>query len=68
MKVMTNRMRPSCDQRRRIEVADRLGEFVGDGGGDRRARRHDRFGNAVGIADHEGHRHGLAERAAQRQA
>src|SRR3954464_9529569 len=52
------------DQRRGVEVADGFGEFVGDGGGNGGARRQDRGGDLVGVADHEGHRHGLAERAA----
>ena len=53
------------DQRRRVEVADRFGEFVGDGRGDRGARRQDRRRDAVRVADHEGDGHGLAERAAE---
>ena len=53
------------DQRRRVEIADRFGEFVGDGGGDRRAGRQDRAGDAVRVADDERDRHGLAERAAE---
>ena len=68
MKVMTNRMQAERDQRRGVEVADRFGEFVGDGRGDGRAGRQDRAGDAVRIADHEGDRHGLAERAAQAPA
>ena len=55
------------DQRRPIDVADRLGEFVGDGRRNRRAGLQDRGRNLVRIADHEGHRHGLAQRAAQPQ-
>ena len=43
----------------------RLREFVGDGRGDRRARRKERCRDARRIADDEGHRHGLAERAAE---
>ena len=55
------------DQRGGVEVADRLGEFVGDGGRDRGAGREERGRDAVRVADHEGDRHGLAERAAERQ-
>src|SRR5215831_2296717 len=55
------------DQRRSVEVADRLGEFVGDRRRDGGAGRQDRGRDLVGIADHEGDRHGLAERAAKPQ-
>src|ERR1700730_12048581 len=50
------------DQRRGVEIADRLGEFVGDGRRDGGAGGEDRCRNSVRIADHEGHRHGLAQR------
>src|SRR3954471_3423975 len=45
--------------------AERLVELVGDARGDRRAGLEDRGGEAVRVADHEGHGHGLAERAAE---
>ena len=67
MKVMTNRMRPSRISDGSVEVADRLGELVGDGRRDGGAGRHDRGGDAVRVADDEGDRHGLAQRAAEPQ-
>ena len=45
--------------------SDGLVEFVGDARGDGGARIEERGGEAVGVADHEGDRHGLAERAAE---
>ena len=53
------------DQRGGVEIADRLGELVGDGRGDGVAGRQHGGGDVVGIADDEGDRHGLAERAAE---
>ena len=53
------------DQRRGVEVADRFGEFVGDGRRYGGAGREHRSRNPVRVADDEGHRHGLAERAAK---
>src|SRR5215471_7705479 len=58
---------PQRDQRRGIEVTDRFGEFVGDGGRNGGARRQQRGRHLVRVADHEGHRHGLAERPAEPQ-
>src|SRR5215472_10033099 len=55
------------DQRGGIEVTDRFGEFVGDGGRNGGARRQQRGRHLVRVADHEGHRHGLAERPAEPQ-
>src|SRR3984885_15539971 len=51
---------PERNERRGVQVAHRFGEFVGDCRGDRRARREERGGNAVGVADDESDRHGLA--------
>ena len=65
MKVIRNRMRPSAISDDGVEVADGLGELVGDRGRDRGAGRQERGGDLVRVADHEGHRHGLAERAAE---
>ena len=50
-----------------MQVADRLGEFVGERRGDAVAGREQRGAQAVGVADDEGHRHGFAERAAEAQ-
>src|SRR4029077_14514126 len=50
------------DQRGCVEIAHRLGEFVRDGRRDRGAGRENRSRYPVRIADHEGDRHGLAER------
>src|SRR6516165_10413758 len=55
------------DQRGGIEVTDRFGEFVGDGGRNGGAGRQQGGRYFVRVADHEGHRHGLAERAAEPQ-
>ena len=44
-----------------------LGELGGDRRRDRGARRKHRAGDAERVADDEGHRHGFAERAAERQ-
>ncbi len=55
------------DQRGGVEVADRLGELVGDGGRDRGPRGQQRGRHLVGVADDEGHRHGLAQRPAEPQ-
>src|SRR5262252_281979 len=55
------------DQRGSIEITDGFGEFVGDGGGNGGARRQQRGRHFVRVADHEGHRHGLAERPAKSQ-
>ena len=52
-------------QRREVEVAHRLGELVGDRRGHGVARREQRRGDLVPVADHHGHRHRLAQRAAQ---
>src|SRR6516225_11065308 len=55
------------NQRGGVEVADRLGELVGDGRGDRRPRRQERSRYPVGVADDERHGHGLAQRPPQAQ-
>ena len=54
------------DQRGLMQIPA-LGEFAGDGRRNRGARRENRAGDAEGIADDEGHRHGLAQRPPQRQ-
>src|SRR5258705_6948207 len=53
------------DQRRKIEVADRLGKFVGEGRCNAVSGLHERNAEPVSIADHESDRHGLTERPAQ---
>src|SRR5271170_1989880 len=53
------------DQRGGVEIADRFGELIGDGGGDGGAGREHGGGNSVRVADDEGHGHGLAEGAAE---
>src|SRR4029078_6394195 len=53
------------DQGRRVEIADRLGEFVGDGGRDPGAGREQGGGDPMRVADDEGHRPRLAARAAE---
>ena len=63
--VSTNRIRPSAINDGRVQVADRLREFVRDRRGDRRSRREQRRADPVRVADHECHGHGFAERAAE---
>ncbi len=55
------------DQGRGVKIAHRFGEFIGNGRGNGGAGRQQRGTDAMRVADHEGHRHGLAERAAQTQ-
>src|ERR1043166_1089630 len=55
------------DERRLVELAGRLGELVRDHARHRGARREQRRGDAVAVADHHGDRHGLAERAPERE-
>src|SRR5258708_1396155 len=55
------------DQCRGVEVIYRLGELVGDGRRYGGAGREYRRRYAVRVADHEGYRHGLAERAPEPQ-
>ena len=67
MKVMTKRMKPRAISDEMIEIAHRLGELVGERRRNRRAGRQQRGVDVVRIADDEGDRHGLAERAAEPQ-
>ena len=66
-KVIRNSTRPRAIRAASVHVAGGLGELVGDGRGDGRAGVEQRLREAVRVADDEGHRHGLAERAAEAQ-
>jgi len=51
-----------------VEVqAFRLAKFIGQDRRDRSARREQRCGHAVGVANHKSHGHGLAQSTAQAQ-
>ena len=65
MEVMRNRIRPSSISADGVQVADRLGELVGERRRDAVARARAARRQAVRVADHERHRHRLAERAAR---
>src|SRR5688572_30384755 len=53
-----------CDQRGAVHLRIGFGEFVGDGRGDGVARHEQRRGELMRVAEHEGHCHRFAERAA----
>src|SRR5208282_4025437 len=57
----------NLDQCRKIQIAGRFGEFVGEYAGHGVSGSKQRFGNFRTVADHHGDRHGFAERAAQTQ-
>ena len=66
MKEITNRMKPSASSEESFRLPGlAFREFQRDDRGDRVARAEQRRRDPVGVADHEGHRHGLAERAAE---
>src|ERR1700687_4071836 len=55
------------DQRGKIQIAGRFGEFVGEYAGHGVSGSKQRLGNFRTVADHHGYRHGFAERKAQAQ-
>src|ERR1039458_6266729 len=57
----------NLDQCRKIQIAGRFGEFVGEYAGHGVSGSEQRFGNFRTVADHHGYRHGFAEGAAQTQ-
>src|ERR1035441_702187 len=57
----------NLDQCRKIEIAGRFGEFVGEYAGHGVSGSKQRLGNFRTVADHHGDRHGFAKRAAQAQ-
>jgi hypothetical protein len=66
IKVMTNRISASANSED-VCSGIRFGEFVGQRRGDRVTGREQRPRQLVGVTDHEGHRHGFAQCAAQAQ-
>src|ERR1700675_417732 len=55
----------NLDQSRKIQIAGRFGEFVGEHAGHGVSGSKQRLGNFGTVADHHGDRHSFAERAAQ---
>ena len=65
--VMMKRMKPSASSDDGEEPGIGVRELIGDHRGDRRALRQDRSLDLGRVADDEGHRHGLAQRAPERE-